>query len=235
MNINIYDEGSLMALSQINFYNKHTISSKNKMAKTRTGQYSQSDQTVQACLESLKQSQKKSYKPQLDIYEYGQTFLQKKQQRQEYLSQVAEKKRQSECTFQPSINPISSQFQSRLTESKRKISLLDSQTLQLEKDLVQCTFSPRILKTSMDRFDRTRPIYERNLGWKQQVIALNQERQAIIEEQQCSKIISTINPSQLDLRATHLLKRNVSAKYLRKTMPEQDGSTRETEKLLKLY
>lgn len=72
-----------------------------------------------------------------------------------------------ECSFKPILNQNSDLISTNMRMSgirpKRKTSThIDSQTLKLDRELEECTFSPRILRTAMDRFDRQSPMYDRN-------------------------------------------------------------------------
>ncbi|CAD8152140.1 unnamed protein product [Paramecium octaurelia] len=222
MNINIYDEASLSLLSTSNFHEKHTISSLNKQKYIKQKYFSESE------LISQNEIQSHRVRPNSDMYQSGINFLKHKQEKQDYLSLKLEEEFKKKCTFQPQLSQTSRLLSARLNVSQLNRSTrnmnkegalnVDSQTMKLEQELMECTFSPKILKTTQDIFDRRKPMYERNVQWKDQMKEKRAQDQMRRESQIKSKITPTQIPKQMDLRAAHALKKSFSMKYLRKSM-----------------
>ncbi|CAD8093766.1 unnamed protein product [Paramecium sonneborni] len=222
MNINIYDEASLSLLSTSNFHEKHTISSLNKQKYIKQKYFSESELISQNEIKSQR------IRPNSDMYQSGINFLKHKQEKQDYLSLKLEEEFKKKCTFQPQLSQTSRLLSARLNASQMSRSTknmnkegalnVDSQTMKLEQELIECTFSPKILKTTQDIFDRRKPMYERNTEWKDQVQEKQVQTQLRRESILKSKVTATQIPKQMDLRAAHALKKNFSMKYLRKSM-----------------
>ncbi|CAD8083983.1 unnamed protein product [Paramecium primaurelia] len=222
MNINIYDEASLSLLSTSNFHEKHTISSLNKQKYIKQKYFSESELISQNDIKSQRA------RPNSDMYQSGINFLKHKQEKQDYLALKLEEEFKKKCTFQPQLSQTSRILSARLNGSqlnqstrninKEGVLTMDSQTIKLEQELIQCTFSPKILKTTQDIFDRRKPMYERNIEWKDQVKEKQTQSQMRRESLIKSKITTTQIPKQMDLRAAHALKKNFSMKYLRQSM-----------------
>ncbi|CAK87438.1 unnamed protein product (macronuclear) [Paramecium tetraurelia] len=222
MNINIYDEASLSLLSTSNFHEKHTISSLNKQKYIKQKYFSGSELISQNEIKSQR------VRPNSEMYQSGINFLKHKQEKQDYLSLRLEEEFKKKCTFQPQLSQTSRLLSARLNVSQinhstRNINKegtlnVDSQTMKLEQELIECTFSPKILKTTQDIFDRRKPMYERNVEWQDQVKEKQTQSQMKRESLIKSKITTMSMPKQMDLRAAHALKKNFSMKYLRKSM-----------------
>ncbi|CAD8122943.1 unnamed protein product [Paramecium sonneborni] len=228
MNINIYNSSSFIDLIPNAFNQKHTVSSFNKIKPKKLNKQIQStsDFASSSCLQMLTSasSNRKTFKQNTDMYKLGQQFLQHKKEKQQQLLHQMEAKLQQSCPFQPQITynsrTIASVSKNTLSRQRQCSELIDSQSIKLQKDLEECTFSPQILRRNIDIFDRSSPFYFRQIDWK---LNLQEKLQATRSQNQTELIISQnlqTHPKELDLRANHALKKNIAAKYLRQSLNE---------------
>ncbi|CAD8072505.1 unnamed protein product [Paramecium primaurelia] len=226
MNINIYNSSTFIDLIPNDFNQKHTISSLNKINSKKLNKQIQStsDFASSSCLQMLTSAStnRKFIKPNTDMYKLGQQFLKHKKEKQQQLIHSLEAQFQQSCPFSPQITYnsriIASMSKSTLGRRRQSSELIDTQSIKLQKEMEECTFSPQILRRNLDIFDRSSPFYFRQIDWKQN---LQEKLQANRSQNQTQLTISQniqINPKQLDLRASHALKKNIAAKYLRQSL-----------------
>ncbi|CAK64709.1 unnamed protein product (macronuclear) [Paramecium tetraurelia] len=228
MNINIYNSSSFIDLIPNDFNQKHTVSSLNKIKVKKLNKQIQStsDFASSSCLQMLTSasSNRKTFKQNTDMYKLGQQFLQHKKEKQQQLIHQLEAKFQQSCPFSPQITSnsrvIASVSKTTVDRGRQSSELIDSQSIKLQKELEECTFSPQILRRNIDIFDRSSPFYFRQIDWKSN---LQEKLQANRSQNQTQSTISQnkqIHPKYLDLRASHALKKNISAKYLRQSLTQ---------------
>ncbi|CAD8205918.1 unnamed protein product [Paramecium pentaurelia] len=224
MNIDIYNSLSFIDLIPNDFNQKHTVSSFNKIKPIKLNKkiQSTSDFASSSCLQLLTSasSNRKTVQSNIDMYKLGQYFLQHKKEKQQQLIHQLETKFQQSCSFSPQITSnsriIASKSKTIINRERQQSELIDSQSIKLQKDLEECTFSPQILKRNIDIFDRSSPFYFSQIDWKLNLQEKLQESRS--QNQTKSTISLNKHPKYLDLRASHALKKNISAKYLRQTL-----------------